>query len=227
MKKTAKGLPESLRQTITVAAPLLVVIVLFLLVGNFGVSKILGVQAEIDSAQKSEKTLTQKLSLLQTLSTDAVLRVNVVGSALPDTNPALTLISQLKNVALANGVFMTTIKSSGGSANTTGLNEANISFSLEGTRDQIFTFLTAVSGISPITIVNNVSINESLGSLKADVSVKSFWAVFPKTIPDIISPIDDLTANEKRLLTKISGLTQPKFTEIAPTSEVNPNPFGQ
>ena len=65
------------------------------------------------------------------------------------------------------------------------------------------------------------------GSVQADVNVRSYWATFPKTIPQVTEPITDFTAAEKGILAKVSGLTQPTFTEILPSAEINPNPFGE
>ena len=226
MQKVLKSLPENVRQAVAAGTPLLIVIILFVIVGKFGVSQVLGLRSKIVSAQKTEKILTQKLDLLKTLSGDAVSKANAATSALPDANPSLTMISQLKAVAVANGVVMSDIKAAGGVTNSTDVNQANISFSLDGTRDQIFSFLTAVADISPITLVNSVKETETGGSVKADVSVKSFWAAFPKTIPSITEPIADFTAAEKGILAKVAGLTQPTFTEVLPSTDINPNPFG-
>jgi hypothetical protein len=227
MEKTPKGLPESVRQTITAGAPLLIVIILFAVVGKFGISQVLSLRSKIESAQKSEKILTQKLALFKTFSTDAVTKANAVTSALPDSNPSIATVSQLKVLAAENGVVLSGIKAAAGLASTTGLNQANISFSLEGTRDQIFTFLTGVTTFSPITLVNNVKVTETAASVKADVSVKSFWAAFPKTIPSVTEPITDFTAAETEILANVARLTQPTFTEMLPSTDINSNPFGE
>jgi hypothetical protein len=223
-----KTIPESIRQTVIAGAPLLIVIILFAVVGNFGVSKVLKVRSEIESAQNTEQTLTQKLNLLKTLSSDAALKSGIVTSAVPDSNPSLTVSSQLKTMAGVNGVILSAIKSSVGSVNSSGLNDVNITFSVEGARQQVFSFLESVAKISPITITNKISISEVMGLVKADINVKSYWADFPKTIPSVTTPITDLTTAEKEILANISGLTQPIFTEVTPSQgEINPNPFGQ
>jgi hypothetical protein len=203
------------------------VIILFAVVGKFGISQVLSLRSKIESAQKSEKILTQKLALFKTFSTDAVTKANAVTSALPDSNPSIATVSQLKVLAAENGVVLSGIKAAAGLASTTGLNQANISFSLEGTRDQIFTFLTGVTTFSPITLVNNVKVTETAASVKADVSVKSFWAAFPKTIPSVTEPITDFTAAETEILANVARLTQPTFTEMLPSTDINSNPFGE
>ncbi|MCX6704206.1 MAG: hypothetical protein NTZ07_02050 [Candidatus Woesebacteria bacterium] len=228
MKSILKNLPENVRQTVAAGVPLVIVIILFILVGRFGVSKVLGVQSEIKSAKNTEGILTQKLSLLQTLSTDAASKTNMVSSALPAENPSLAVISQLKALAGADGIVLSAVKSGAGPLSSSGLNEANISFTVEGARAQVFTFLANIAKIAPITIVNKISVTEAAGNVTADISVRSFWADFPKTIPSVTTPITDFTAVEKTILTNIAGLTQPSFMQVTPSqAEINPNPFGQ
>lgn len=228
MQNLLKSVPESVRRAISAAVPLLIVIILFVIVGKFGISKVLGVRTEIASAQKVEKTLTQKLNLLQVLSPDIASKANMVASAVPDSNPSLAVISQLKILALNMGVILSAIKSGSGAINTSGLNEANISFALDGVKPQIFAFLNETVKIAPITIIDKIKMTETNESVKADVSIKSFWVEFPKTIPSVSSPITDLTAAEKEILTNLSGLIQPTFTEVAPSQgDINTNPFGQ
>jgi hypothetical protein len=227
MEKAPTGIPENVKQVITAAAPILVVIVLFLIVGKFGISKVIKVQSEIKSAQKVEKTLTQKLNLLKTLSADISLKSGFVTTAVPDSNPSLATISQMKTLAVENGVVLSGIKSSGGAQGSSGLNESLVNFSIEGARAQVFVFLDGLANISPITVADKVRFSETAGLVKADLSVKSYWAPYPKTIPSVTTPIVDLTSSEKNILTRVSSLTQPIFVGIQPSGEVNLSPFGE
>lgn len=227
MQNMFKGVPEGVRQAVTATLPLFIAIILFLVVGKFGFSKVVEVRSKITAAQKIEKTLTEKLNILQALSGDTLLKSGSVTTAVPDTNPSLATISQLRMVAATGGVIITGIKSSLGTLDPGGLNEAIITFSLEGTKSQIFAFLAELANLSPITIADKIKFSELGGVMKADLSVKSYWASFPKTIPSVTSPITDLTVSEKTLLAKVSSLSQPVSIDIAPSTEVNPNPFGQ
>ena len=212
MPKTSKILPESVRQTAIAGAPLLIVIVLFILVGNFGISKVLGVRAQIQLANTSLKTLTQKLNLLQTLSSIVSSGAPLAATAVPDANPTLSVISQLKILALQQGVVISGIKSSGGTSAANGMNTASISFTADGAMIQVFSFLAATSKVAPLMVVDKIAMTEALGSTRADISVKTYWANLPKTIPSVDAPVTDLTTSEKETLTK---------------GGANPNPFGQ
>lgn len=228
MKKESKGIPENIKQTAVAAIPLLVVIILFVLVGNFGISKVKNIQAEVKTAENSEKTLTQKLDLLKTLSGE-VSKTDLVNSAIPGSNPSLAVIGQLKNVAIINTVILSSIKANSGS-DPSGLNTVSISFSAMSARSQIFSFLNDLSKVAPIITITSVKISELAGATDADIAVKTYWAELPKTIPSVTTPISDLTAEEKKILSEVSGLTQPSSSqiELAPSlNDINPNPFGQ
>lgn len=227
MKKESRGIPENIKQTTVAAIPLLVVIILFVLVGNFGVSKVKNIQAEVKTAEISEKTLTQKLDILKTLS-EEVPKTALVNSAVPGSNPSLAVIGQLKNVAIINTVILSSIKANSGSTDPSGLNIVSISFNAMGARSQIFSFLNDLSKIAPITTITSVKMSELAGATDADISVKTYWAELPKTIPSVTTPISDLTTDEKRILSEVSGLTQPNFTQLTPSqTDINSNPFGQ
>ena len=228
MENLIRGLPASVKQTLVAIMPLFVVTVLFVFVGNFGIGKISDLRGKITQAENDQATLTQKLGLLRTLSATAATSISAVTSALPDTNSSLSVISQLKSVALLNGVALTSIKSNIGPTSGSGLNEADVSFNADGTRAQLITFLDSISGISPITVLDKVKLLESAGTDRAGVNVKSFWVSLPKTIPAVTQPITDLSSAEKATLTKISGLIQPTFNQVAPSEGgINQNPFGQ
>lgn len=207
--------------------PLTISIILFFLVGVFGISKINAIRATIKSTQKDQATLTQKLNLLHTLSQTAVLGTGVVNSALPEGNSVLSVISQLKLLASANGITFSNIKSGVPTINELGLKEAVISFTLEGAKSQIISFLTNISGFSPIVVLNKIVISENSTGTDAQVTARSFWSPLPATIPFVTQAISDLTNTEKETLAKIANLTQPVFIEATQSgSAVNPNPFG-
>jgi hypothetical protein len=228
MQKLLKGLPESVRETIIAGTPLTVVIILFILVINFGVPKVVGLRSQISSTQTLDATLTQKLSILQSFAQNpAINNVNAAVTALPKTNPSVVVISQLKNATSCCGVILSNIKS-GASTGSTELQITNTNFQVVGPRDSIINYLKSVELIAPISVINSVRINENGGLTSANVSLLSYWAPYPTTIPSVTQPITDLTSSEKLILSQISSLTQPTIVQGLPAeSGVNPAPFGQ
>lgn len=228
MQNKSKGLPESIKQTAVAGVPLLVVIILFAVVGNFGISKLKKVQSEIKSARVIEKTLTQKLDLLKSISQE-VSKTGLVNSALPSVNPSLAVIGQIKNVAITNTVILSGIKSIVSATDTSDLKSAFVSFNVTGARAQVFSFLNDLAKVAPIVTIGTIKITEEAGATVADIGVRSYWADLPKTIPSITAPIEDLTPDEKKILSNVSNLIQPNFSQIQPSpsqADINPNPFG-
>jgi hypothetical protein len=228
MNKLFKDLPESVRQTLSASTPLLVVIILFVVAGKFGVSKVLDLNSQIKAAKYSTTVLTQKLSLLQTLSPILGTSTSVATSAVPINNSALMMVSQLKTLAAADAVALSSLRSATGAAAAGGLHEVNVSFTVNGSQTAVFNFLGDISKIAPISIVGKIQFSVNAGNLSTNLSVKSYWADLPKTIPLVDAPISDLTPAEKETLAEIANLTQPTFTTLAPSgATANPNPFGQ
>ena len=220
---------------ITLAAlPLIISIIFFILVGSFGISKINEVRLAVKSAGKDQTVLTQKLNLLQTLSQTAASGENAAVFALPDTNPTLTVLSQLNYLAGTNGIVLSKIQSGAGTIDDLGLNETPISFNLEGSIPQIISFLTGTSGLAPIIVLDGINVSQKDAGTVAEVTARSFWSPLPATIPALTQPVTDLTPAEKETLVKVTNLTQPVSQEIGvsqgatqPVEGINPNPFGQ
>lgn len=231
MQNLLKSLPESVKQVIMATLPLAIVVILFVTVGRFGISKVSDLRSQITQGQVEQTILTQKLNLLQELSSVATQGTGFAIIALPSDNWSLTVISQLKILAGGNGVTLSSIKSGSATTNQLGLSEADISFTAEGARAQIIFFIKGIAEIAPITSVDKIRFAESTGTVKADITVKSYWAPLPKTIPAVDQPMTDLTSVEKQTLTQISSLTQPILNQTTPlvpsTGPGNPNPFGQ
>lgn len=220
-------IPENIKAIINSVIPLVAALILFLLVGNFGISKINDIRAQIDSARVDQNVLTQKLSTLQALSGTISNYTSAASTALPDANTSLAVTSQLKNLAIANTLLITNLKSGGEAKDTTGLSRVDITFDADGGKAQIISFLKSIAGIAPITTVDKIQINESGGMAKANVTVKSYWAALPATLPTTTQALNSLTPDEQAVLTQVSTLSQPTFVNITPTSGGRSNPFAK
>lgn len=200
--------------------PLVITLILFVIVGNYGIGRIQNLRSQISQVEKDKTSLTQKLNTLQTVS--ATVEAGSTSSiiALPEKNSALTEFVQLKSLAAQNSVTLTNLKSGGEAKDSSGLSRVDISFDVSGSRLGIITFLSEIQKTLPISLVDRIKFNESAAQIQAAVSVKSFWAGFPKTIPSVTQKIADLTQDERNTLDKISTLTPPQFVEI-PVSETS------
>lgn len=211
-------IPENIKMVARSIVPFFVVLILFFLVGRFGIPKVIDLRNQIASATVSKNVLTQKVAVLQTLSGTIKDFSSAAATAIPDSNTSLAVISQLKNLATGNGTLISGIKSGVEVKDATGLSRVDINFKVAGNRQQIMTFLKGISGFAPITTTGRVKIEEAVGVVTADVAVSSYWASIPKTLPATDQAVSDFTADEKAVLTGISSLSQPIFSVLPPTS---------
>ncbi len=212
-----KKLPENVRLILNSLVPLIIVLVLFVLIGQFAFGKISEVRNKITKSQKDQLILVQKLDLLKTLGSTASSSIESVSNALPETNPSLAVISQIKNLAVQNGVVVANVKGGAEVKDNSGLSRADISFEVFGPRIQIILLAKTVSQIAPVTLMDKIKISENAGSARANISVRSFWAPFPTKLPALTEAITDLTADEKKTLGLTVNLIQPQFTEFPPS----------
>lgn len=208
-------IPDNVMTILKAILPFFVVVALFVIIGNFGFGKISEVRDRIASALADKQVLTQKLDILKNIEVNGEKFSNIAVSALPDTNPSLAVISQVKILSGKVGLTISEIKAGSPGTNTSGLSFVNVSFKVMGQREQIESFITDISSVAPITIVDKIKLSESTpGVSMASVSVKSFWAPFPTKIPAVDKAISDLTPQEQKTLQSLNSLTQPIFTTI-------------
>lgn len=224
-------MPLKTKKILTSVLPLVSVLILFLIVGRFGIGKIRVVRDQISKAQKDEKTLTQNLKILSTVSeTINGDKTSLVTLALPSTNPSLLAISQLKNLAITNGLLITTIKAGNEVKDNSGLSRVDIAFEMRGDKRAIYSFLGGIGKLAPIMLISKVKITESTGNTGANVTIASFWEALPKDLPATTELITDFTQKDKELLNNILSLTPPTISGASdlPASQESGrvDPFG-
>lgn len=215
-----------MKNIIRLAGPLVAIVLLFILVGNFGAGKVSEIRASVAKEKKNVTILSQKLSLLNEV-TESVSSASLASTALPEKNPALAAISQLKSLAVTQNTLISKIKSGSAGKDKSGISKVDITFDLEGQRSQVFQFLTAIENIAPISRVEKVKLNEIAGATRATITIKSYFAELPTKLPALTDAVNDLTADEKKTLSEVTGLTQPNFVSL-PASQGGgkPDPFG-
>ena len=219
-------IPENVMTVGKVVLPLVVIIILFITAGQLGFGEISKIRAQISKTSNENGTLTQKIDILRNISEIGEAGSNTVVSALPDSNPSLLVLSQIKTLAGTNNLTISSPK--GGSLNpdTKELSSVNISFSLSGSRDQIKLFLDGISSLAPLMVVDKIKIVESTPGISlASIVVKSFESPFPEKIPAISDPITALTSVEEQTLQELGNLSQPMFSVIPPSEGGKVDPF--
>lgn len=211
---------KSSKELLKALIPLIAVIVLFALVGKFAIAKAVDYNNQIKVLEKDRNTLTEKLSLLKIVADSFSEGATTVSLALPSQNPSIMTISQLKNLSAQTGIAMLGMKAGAEVKDNSGLKRVDISFEVDGAKPDIIEFVNKIKTISPITIVDKIKISEVNGATRANVTVKSFWADLPKTIPNLTQQVTDLTDKEEQTLMEVSLLTTPSFF-VTEASEEN------
>lgn len=218
---------ENDKQILKSVAPLVVIIILFVLVGKFGLDQINNIRNQINDAKKNQSVLSEKVNILKNISSVSVEAPADALVALPKTNPSLLVMAQINNLIANQPLLLANLGSSPPSESTGGMSSVLTSFSLSGTKDAIISFVENIDKIAPMSFVQKVDMNGSGNELTADISIKTYFAPLPKTIPTVTQAVTDLTATEKSLLTEISELTEVSLFDVATASGgINPNPFG-
>lgn len=223
------NLSESDKQILKSVAPLVIVIILFIISGRFAISKVTDIRKQITDAKKVQLVLNNKLKTLSTISQNSGASANLAVMAFPKSNPALQLFSQIKILAGTNQLILSNIKSSIGSAEGDNLSFLNTTFDITGSRNDIFSFIFGTSGIAPLTFIQKVDFTENQGAYTANITARTYFAPLPSTIPTVTQAVTDLSSVEKNLLAELGTLSQPITFEVsyATVSATNPNPFGQ
>ncbi|QQG41384.1 MAG: hypothetical protein HYV90_04470 [Candidatus Woesebacteria bacterium] len=213
-----KNIPTGTKQILVAVLPLLAVSILIVVVGKFGLSKISEVRTALTKAQADKVLLTQKFNILRTVLVSVGDAADVSLMALPQTNPALAVASQIKLVASENSVLISGVKSGSEVADKTGLSRSDISFNISGSRTGVLAFIKGIQNIAPLIVVDKIKISENNGVVDSSISIKSFWSPLPTKLPSITTQVADLSAAEKQLITDMGSLRKPVFVVVPPST---------
>ncbi len=211
-----KKIPENTMLLARSVGPVIFIIFLFLLLGYFALNKINQIRSQITEIKQKNAVLTEKLDLLRSVALTGVVDSNEAANSLPESNPALAVVSQLKTLASNNGLILGTLKTKSNPSDTENINSVTISFNVVGGRSEVENFLLDINNIAPITQLNKLILKETTGTVEGDVSVDSYWSALPKVLPTNIEDFQALTTEEKEVLAKVRNLTQPVLVELPP-----------
>ena len=206
---------------------LLLLIVLSVFAVRFGFAKISEQRQNVTAAKQNESVLSQKESILKDIQSGVPSYVKAVAAALPEKNPSLSMVSQLRILSAEKGLKLGNIKvgseiSTGGASVT----EVDVTFGIEGPIAEIVTFLAALKEIAPVSTIEKAKVNRSSTGTRADVTIRVYKSPFPEKLPSLTEPARALSDDEKTTLTKLSALRLPVFVDLAPQGGgLRENPF--
>lgn len=223
MKKSL--IPPNIQILIYPSIILTALAILSFVVINFGLAQISKQSQAVSEAKINEKILAEKEATLTEISATVAKEAASVSLALPEENPALAILSQLKLLALSKTIVLSNIKVGVGSQEEN-LLRVNISFNANGQDINVLDFLSSIKNISPITTIEKIKMSQVSGVLSADTNVRGYWSLLPKTLPKVTEPVTNLSEPERNLLEKVMALTPPSFTQVTPSApSIRDNPF--
>jgi hypothetical protein len=223
--KNKAFIPQKMKVMMVPLGLLLAMVVLTVIVLRVGVSKISTQRAELRKATKNETILSQKQQVLQTLENNILSYADAAIVAMPDKNPSLMALSQLKVLAEKNGIIISDIKIGSRTKDKSGAFKTTILIEVEGPLTQVLSYLISTKNFAPLSVVNKVELAQAGGLARASSSLTVFWVPLPTKLPAIAEPVLELSANETNLITELSNLEQPLFSQVlpaAPSARIDP-----
>ena len=203
-----------------------ILIIISILAARVGFARIGSQREELAGARRNENILSQKESVLRELQTDVPGYAQTAATVLPEKNPALILISQLKTLSAPQGLILGNFKVGSEIGGEGAIATVDVTFAVDGSFAQVVEFIGAIARIAPLSNLEKAKINQSLGAARADVTVRAFFSPFPQQLPALTEPQRNLTDEEKDTLSRLASLTLPPFIELAPLPGViRENPF--
>ena len=227
IKKSGKSLlPPNIEVMVVPIILITVLIILSFFAAKIGISRANSQRGKLAAAQRNETIFKQKQEVLQEVQGEVLSLADLSTSAVPNKNPALAVISQLKILASSRSVVLSNLQVGSKSGTEKGMSRVDIGFDVDGDFSSVLDFLQDTSKIAPISQIEKIEINQTVGVTRANTTLVSFWAPFPKKLPPLTEPAKDLSAEELSLISSLSELTPPVFLEITPsTPSVRADPF--
>lgn len=184
-------------------------------------------RSEINQAQGQQIILSQKLNALQHLG-DVVNNVQNISFALPGENPSFIEVSQIRRYTQALGLTLSSIQIGQETTDAGGILHANVNFDVEGNPITIFSLIDKIKGAAPLTVGNNISINQKGGTTLSTFTLSVFWSPFPEKLPAITEPVSELSGDDTKILSTIADLDLPVLGSqtASPSASQTPVPSG-
>lgn len=203
-----------------------VMAILAAVIYNVGVARISQQNVQVAQTKKNESILANRVSVLQEVSGTVTTQAKAADAAVPNINPGLLTLSQLKGLATKTGVSAVNFGIGSEIKDLAGLNRVETSIVVEGSFSNVVSFISQLNTIAPIAVPGKIRITSAGALSRASVTVSSYFAPLPTKLPSLTEPVTKLNSSEADIINKISLLTQPAFLELSPQSPApHNNPF--
>lgn len=205
---TTKKLIISVFVTISVS-------VLFFVLIKIGIGKVVSQRSETKKLEKNITVLNQKIDTLSKVEDALSKNIKFFSLALPEDNPSLLISYMVKVNSAQMGLIYDNLKG-GSEGKDKNVSKVDITFDLEGPFENMITFTKATENFSPIVTLEKLKMNQSGGIFSSSFTLRGYWAALPENIPTVTQAISDFTEAETTLITRISKLLLPAFSDLAP-----------
>jgi hypothetical protein len=216
--KSPNFVPQKMKVMVVPLGLFLAALLLGAIVVRVGLSRVSSQRAELQKASKNETILAQKQNVLQALEEDVLSYADTAILAVPEKNPSLIALSQLKILGESKGLLIDNIEIGNSVKDKSGGYKAIVSFEVEGAFDQVLSYLTSIKTFAPLTIIDRAEITQAGGAVRASVDAVVYWASLPTKLPALSEPVKELSASETNIITELSTLEPPLFTEVLPSA---------
>lgn len=214
----------------TLALPIIYLVVLVIVAFisiKAGYQQIDKQRKDVNAAKKTESILNEKYNTLQDAQSFISKYVDPASFALPDKNPSLYILSQMKQLTSLRPVVVADFNFGRGSTLTSeDIGSVSMSFNISGSVNDVISYYQDMIKLAPIITFATFDITTDSQALQVDTRADSFYAEYPDKLPSITQPISKLTSSEMQTLEEISTLTPPSFTTLDPNGPfTRENPF--
>jgi len=169
--------------------------------------------------------LQKKLSVLQSTSPSILNQTGQIVTILPDKNPILSFISQMKNLAVEKNVVITDIKT-----DTIADNDVKVlEFEIGVTGDSIDSINALVKDLyhrAPVVTIDEMAISDNGEAKAGKVKMSVYWADLPTSLPALTDPLPPFSPEELKTLDQLRAYQVPDFSTLTPADTLpRDNPF--
>jgi hypothetical protein len=191
----------------------IILVVAIVVVSIIFLNKVRVAAVELNDLKTTRNSLTQKLSVLESVEQKFSGDITFVDVALPSRNAVLYGLSQIRNLAVNSNVIIRGLKAGTVTEFGKGIDKNAISYGVEGDKTSVYNFLSSFSQILPLMTVEKMSLNVQGENVLADITMYVYSTELPKKIPSVTTQASDLTDKEIEVLGKLAKFTLPLFIE--------------
>lgn len=203
-------------------------VVLSLFAVNIFWNRIADIRAEIGTDSSQKEILEGRLSTLQGVIVEAEESSGLLSFALPQSNPAIFIISHLNLLSSDLGISLENMSLTTRQINPEAeevFNKVNIDFDASGDSKSIYEFITSLSRIIPLVNIEDLKIDSRDERITAGLRLTSFYAPLPTQLPPITSPLSEFTDQEKSTINFLQEFNRPSVGDgiVVPQDLIDQN----